>query len=133
MLDPRAALCSQMAANLGQHLELWVSAMALAGVVAGWNIRALRAVSRRASEIDTLIAGVGAVAIIALVIGASLVITEVSECAFAASSDACAPGQLALLIATDLAICVAAITGWLRSDACRAQLVARRRPTTQHG
>jgi Flp pilus assembly protein CpaB len=103
--------------------------LGLAGVAATWNIHRLRAVR---PMIDRLVAVLGAFAILAVVIGASLVFTEVTECAFAASILACSSFDLVLVAATDLAVGLALITAWLRSDACQAPRVIAIPPTRRH-
>ena len=109
--------------NPGENLGIW--AVLLVGFVAvtGWNISRLPAVR---PALDRLVAVLGGAAILAVVIGASLVVTEVTECTFAASSLACSRWEILLVGAMDLAAAGALITAWLRTDACRAPYAAVR-------
>ena len=101
--------------NPGDHLGIWFVLVAAAVAIAGWNIAQLRVVR---PSLDRLVAFVGSAAILAVVIGASLVVTEVTECTFAASR-ACGPAEMLLVAVMDLAASAALITMWLRADACR--------------
>lgn len=103
--------------NPGENMGLWLGILACAGVLAAWNIRHLRAVR---PSLDRLVAVLGAVAIVAVVVGASLVFTEVTECAFAASSLNCGGFEMLVVAIVDLAVSAALLTQWLRSDACRS-------------
>lgn len=104
---------------------IWLAILTVATSLAGWNISRLRAV-RPAGGIDKLVALLGAGAILAVVIGASVVVTEVTECTFAASSLECSRFEILVVALTDLAVSAALITLWLRSDACRAPRVLPR-------
>jgi hypothetical protein len=84
---------------------LWLWVALLAGT-AGWNIARL---SRVRPRFDSLLVALGVGAIVSVVLGASIVVTSMTEPA--------APPLVALL---DLAACGALITAWLRSDACHA-------------
>lgn len=103
--------------NLGDNLGIWLVLLTGCLALTGWNISRL-AVVRPA--LDRLVAVLGSAAILAVVTGASLVVTEVTECAFAASSLACSKLDLVLAAAIHLAASAALITAWLRADACRA-------------
>ena len=117
-----------MTTNAGDNLELWLGVLGLAAAVATWNIRRLLVVR---PALDRLIALLGAIAILAVVIGVSLVFTEATECAFAASK--CGGFEMLVVAFTDLAVSAALITAWLRSDACRApSLILRIPPTRRH-
>jgi hypothetical protein len=116
-----------MMTNPGDNLELWLGVLTVASVVAIWNIRRLYAVR---PALDRLIAMLGAVAILAVVIGVSLVFTEATECAFAASK--CGGAEMLVIAFTDLAVSAALISAWLRSDACRAPRVIAIPPTRRH-
>ena len=109
--------------NPGENLGIWLVLLMGFLAVTCWNISRL-AVVRPA--IDRLVATIGAGAILAVVIGASLVVTEVTECTFAASSLACSKSEILLVAAMDLAAAAALITAWLRTDACRAPFAAVR-------
>ena len=111
--------------NPGENLGIW--AILLVGFVAvtGWNISRLAAVR---PALDRLVAVLGGAAILAVVIGASLVVTEVTECTFAASSLACSRWEILLVGAMDLVAASALITAWLRTDTCRAPYAALRVP-----
>ncbi len=111
--------------NPGENLGIW--AILLVGFVAvtGWNISRLAAVR---PALDRLVAVLGGAAILAVVIGASLVVTEVTECTFAASSLACSRWEILWVGAMDLAAASALITAWLRTDTCRAPYTALRVP-----
>jgi len=102
--------------NPADHLGIWLAILASSTAAAAWNISRLRIVR---PAIERLVALLGAGAIVAVVTGASVVFTEVTECAFAASTLDCTASELLLVAATDLALCAALITRWLRSDACR--------------
>ncbi|MEO8703311.1 MAG: hypothetical protein ABI867_24910 [Kofleriaceae bacterium] len=110
--------------NPTDNLGIWLVILTVATALTGWNITRLRAVR---PVLDGLVAVLGAGAILAVVIGASLVVTEVTECTFAASTLSCGRQDILLVALTDLAASAAMITLWLRSDACRAprRLVSR--------
>lgn len=117
--------------NPGENLGIWAVLVVGFVAVTGWNIARLVAVR---PAIDRLVAGLGAAAILAVVIGASLVVTEVTECTFAASSVACSKWEILLVAAMDLVASTALISAWLRTDACRAPFAAvsvRARPGRQ--
>ena len=116
-----------MTTNPGDNIELWLGVLAFAGAIATWNIRRLLVVR---PALDRLVALLGAVAIIAVVIGASLVFTEATECAFAASQ--CGRFEMLVVGLTDLAVSAALISAWLRSDACRASRSIAIPPTRRH-
>jgi hypothetical protein len=103
--------------NPGDHVGIWVALVAAAVAVASWNISRLRVVR---PSLDRLVAFVGSAAIFAVVIGASLVVTEVTECTFAASRQSCGPAEMLLVALMDIAASAALITAWLRADACRS-------------
>lgn len=109
--------------NPGENLGIWLVLLTGFLAVAGWNISRL-AIVRPA--IDRLVAMLGAGAILAVVTGASLVVTEVTQCTFAASSLACSKSEILLVAGMDLAASAALITAWLRTDACRAPFAAVR-------
>jgi hypothetical protein len=109
--------------NPQDNLGIWLAILTVATTLAAWNITRLTSVRR---ELDRLVALLGAGAILAVVIGASLVVTEVTECTFAASSLACSRFEILIVALTDLAVSAALITLWLRSDACRAPRVVPR-------
>lgn len=111
--------------NPGENLGIWLVLLTGFLAVTGWNISRLAAVR---PALDRLVAVLGGVAIFAVVIGASLVVTEITECTFAASSLACSKSEILLVAAMDLAAAAALITAWLRMDACRASFAAVRRP-----
>jgi hypothetical protein len=110
--------------NPGDHLGIWLALLTTCLAVTGWNISRLAAVRPR---FDRLVALVGSAAILAVVTGLSLVVTEVTQCAFAASSLACSKGEIVLVAAMDLAASAALITAWLRTDACRAPWLPKTR------
>ena len=103
-----------MTMNPSDNMGIWLAILAVATALAGWNISRLRIVR---PALDRLVALVGAAAIIAVVMGSSLVFTEVTECALTRD---CNHWDLLLVAVTDVAVCAALITQWLRSDACRA-------------
>ncbi len=108
--------------NPGEHLGIWLALLTGFLVVTGWNISRLATVR---PALDRLVAILGSAAIFAVVIGASLVVTEITECTFAASSLACSKSEILLVASMDLAGAAALITAWLRMDACRATFVVR--------
>jgi hypothetical protein len=109
--------------NPGENLGIWLVLLVGFVAVTGWNISRLAAVR---PALDRLVAVLGGVAILAVVIGASLVVTEVTECTFAASSLTCSPREILLVAAMDAVASAALITAWLRTDACRAPFAAVR-------
>jgi fucose 4-O-acetylase-like acetyltransferase len=112
--------------NPGDHLGIWLALVTGSAALAAWNISRLRIVR---PALDRLVAWIGSAAILMLVVGASLVITEVTECTFAASSLACSKTEILLVALLDLVASAALITRWLRADACRASGVRpARRP-----
>jgi hypothetical protein len=117
------------------HPGMWRTTLAIAAAIAAWNIRRLWIVR---PAVDRRVAALGALGILALVIGASLVLTEVTECGFAASAARCSGVEIGLVAATALAASAALIALWLRSDACRPPRVMSippmppMRPTRRH-
>lgn len=109
--------------NPGDNLGIWLVIGLSLVALTGWNISRLAAVR---PTFDRLVAVLGAAAILAVVIGGSLVVTEVTECTFAASSLACGPREILVVALFDLAASAALTTAWLRTDACRAPDVAVR-------
>ena len=110
--------------NPGEHLGIWLVVLAAATALATWNISRLWTVR---PALDRLVALIGSAAIVMVVIGASLVVTEITECTFAASSAsslACSKSEILLVAVMDLVASAALITQWLRSDACRASFAA---------
>jgi hypothetical protein len=107
--------------NPGENLGIWLAVLAVSAGLAGWNISRLRIVR---PALDRLVALIGSAAIVMVVIGASLVVTEVTECTFAASSLACSKTEILLVALMDLVASAALITQWLRADACRASFAA---------
>ena len=108
--------------NPGDNLGIWLAMFAISVGVAGWNISRLWVVR---PAFDRLLAFLGGAAILAVVIGTSVVITEVTECRFAASSPGCSASHIALVALTDVAIGAALITWWLRSEVCRVSVRTR--------
>jgi hypothetical protein len=103
--------------NPGENLGIWLALLTGFLAIAGWNISRLAVVR---PTLDRLVAILGGAAILAVVIGASLVVTEITECTFAASSLACSKTEILLVATMDLGAAAALITAWLRMDACRA-------------
>jgi len=103
--------------NPAHNLGIWLVLLAGSLALTWWNISRLRVVR---PAIDRLVAVLGAGAILAVVTGASLVVTEVTECTFAASSPTCSGHEILLVALIDVAAAAALITLWLRADACRA-------------
>lgn len=103
--------------NPGENLGIWLALLVAATAITGWNISRLRVVR---PPLDRLVAVLGAMAILAVVIGASLVVTEVTECTFAASSGCRSGSEIFLVTLMDIAASAALITAWLRTDVCRA-------------
>jgi len=120
--------------NPGDNLGIWLVLLVGCLAVAGWNISRLTIVR---PAVDRMVGALGGAAILAVVIGASLVVTEVTECTFAASSLACSKSEIVLVALMDLVAAAALITAWLRTDACRAPDAAVRmratpKPRRQH-
>lgn len=111
--------------NPGENLGIWLALVVVATAVTGWNISRLRIVR---PMLDRVVALLGAAAILAVVIGASLVVTEVTECTFAASSLSCSKSEILRVAAMDVAAAAAMITAWLRADACRITFQIAGRP-----
>jgi hypothetical protein len=110
--------------NPGENLGIWLAILAASTGLAAWNISRLRIVR---PALDRLVALIGSGAILMVVVGASLVVTEITECTFAvsaASSLACSRTEILLVALMDLAASAALITVWLRADACRASFAA---------
>jgi ABC-type amino acid transport system permease subunit len=113
--------------NPGENLGIWLAVLAVSTGLTAWNISRLRIVR---PALDRLVALIGSAAIVMVVIGASLVVTEVTECTFAASSAsslACSKTEILLVALMDLLASAALITRWLRADACRASAAVQHR------
>jgi hypothetical protein len=108
--------------NPGENLGIWLALMVAAVAITGWNLSRLRAAR---PVLDRLVALLGALAIAAVVIGTSLVATQVSECAISATRT-CTGIELVLVGVMDLAVSAALITAWLRADACHATFTPSR-------
>jgi hypothetical protein len=108
--------------NPGENVGIWLAIMAVSAGLAAWNISRLRIVR---PALDRLVALIGSAAIVMVVIGASLVVTEITECTLSAvSSLACSKTEILRVAVMDLVASAALITQWLRADACRASFAA---------
>jgi hypothetical protein len=105
--------------NPADNPAIWLAILAVSTAVAAWNIARLRAVR---PAMDRLVAILGGGAILALVVGASLVLTSVTECTLAPSGLACLDTNTLMVALVDLALAAALVTAFLRSDACRPAL-----------
>jgi hypothetical protein len=102
--------------NLGEHLGIWLALLVASAGLVAWNISRLRIVR---PTLDRLVAVIGSAAILMLVVGASLVITEVTECAL---STTCNNRDVLLVAIIDFAVAAALISQWLRADVCHVPL-----------
>ena len=110
--------------NPGENLGIWLVILAVFTGYATWNISRLRIVR---PAIDKLVALIGSAAIVMVVVGASLVVTEITECSFKASAFgnlACSKTEILLVVLMDVIASAALITQWLRAEACRASFAA---------
>lgn len=102
--------------NLGEHLGIWLAMLAASAGLVAWNISRLRVVR---PTLDRLVAVIGSAAILMVVVGASLVISEVTECAL---STTCSARDVLLVAIIDFAVAAALISQWLRAEVCHVPL-----------
>jgi hypothetical protein len=116
---------SEPAVNLGEHLGIWLALLVASAGLVAWNISRLRIVR---PTLDRLVAVIGSAAILMVVIGASLVITEVTECTL---STTCNNRDVLLVAIIDFSVAAALISQWLRADVCHVAARVVRIPATR--